>query len=82
MYITSFTDDYNDTLSKNNNCTNNENNIEVIIPLISILPCGLSFICLKSLMIYVLIKPLITNKRYWKLHNVSKFYHHLQTHRC
>ena len=27
MYITNVTDDYNDTLSVNNNCTNNDNNI-------------------------------------------------------
>ena len=26
MYITNVTDDYTDTLSINNNCTNNENN--------------------------------------------------------
>ena len=63
MYITNITDDYNDTLSINSNCTNSENNIEIILPLITIKPCGLSLICLISLMIYVLVKPLITNKR-------------------
>ena len=63
MYITNIADDYNDTLSKNNNCTNTDNKIEIIIPLFTIIPCSLSFICLISLMIYVLIKPLITNKR-------------------
>ena len=63
MYITKNTDDYNDTLSLNINCTNSENKIETIISLITIIPCSLSFICLISLMIYVLIKPLITNKR-------------------
>ena len=26
MYITNLTDDYNDTLSINNNCTNDDNN--------------------------------------------------------
>ena len=31
MYITNITDDYNDTLSINNNCTNNDNNIEIKI---------------------------------------------------
>ena len=64
MYITNITDDYNDTLSINNNCTNNdnENNIEIILPLITIIPCGLSLICLISLMVYTLIKPLSNKK--------------------
>ena len=62
MYITNITDDYNDTLSLNN-CTNNDNNIEIVKSLITIIPCGMSLICLISLTIYVLIKPLITNKR-------------------
>ena len=59
MYITNITDD---TLSKNNNCTNNDNSIEIIIPLITIVPCGMSLICLISLMVYILIKPLINKK--------------------
>ena len=58
MYITNITDDYNDTLSINNNCTNNDNNIEIILPLITIIPSGLSFICLISLMVYTLVKPI------------------------
>ena len=62
MYITNITDDYNDTLSVNNNFTNSEKNIEIIIPLITIIPCGMSLICLISLMIYVLIKPLFNKK--------------------
>ena len=28
------TDDYNDSLSINNNCTKNENNIDIFIPLL------------------------------------------------
>ena len=48
-------------------CTNNDNNFEIIIPLVTIIPCGMSLICLMSLMVYTLIKPLI-NKG-WK-----KFY--------
>ena len=32
MYITKITDDYIDTLSINNNCTNNGKNIDIIIP--------------------------------------------------
>ena len=66
MYITNITDDYNDTLSINNNCTNNDNNdtnIEIVIPLITIIPCGMSLICLISLMVYTLIKPLINKKK-------------------
>ena len=64
MYITIITDDFNDTLSVINNCTNNDNNIEIIIPIITIIPCSLSFICLISLMVYTLIKPLINKKQY------------------
>ena len=61
MYITIITDDYNDTLSIKNNCTNNDTNIEIIIPLFTIIPCGLSIICLISLMVYTLIKLLFNN---------------------
>ena len=52
------TDDYNDTISIKNICTNNDNNIEIMIPLFTIIPCGLSLICLISPMVYTLIKPL------------------------
>ena len=72
MYISNITDDYNDTLTTNNtngyndtlssNCTNHDNNIEIIIPLITIIPCGMSLICLISLMVYTLVKPSISNK--------------------
>ena len=58
MYITKITDDYNENLSINTNCKNNENNIEIVIPLFTIIPCGLSLICFKSLIVYTLIKPL------------------------
>ena len=64
MYITSvtdydnMTDDYND-LSLNNNCTLNENNIDRILQtLLLTIPCGLSFFCLMSLMVYTIITPL------------------------
>ena len=57
------TDDYNDTLSINNNCTNNESNIDIIIPTILLtIPCGLSFLCLVCLIVSTLTKPLKTNK--------------------
>ena len=62
MYKTNITDDYNDTLSKNNNCTNNDKNIEIIIPLFTIIPCGMSLICLISLMLFTLVKPLFNKK--------------------
>ena len=62
MYITNITVDYNDTLSINNNCTNNEKNIEITIHLFTIIPCGMSLICLISLKVYTLIKPLFNKK--------------------
>ena len=43
-------------------CINNENNFEIIIPLLTRSPCGLSLICLISLMVYTLIKPLFNKK--------------------
>ena len=51
MYLTNITDDYNDTLSIKNICTNNDNNIEIIIPLFTIIRCGMSLTCLISLMV-------------------------------
>ena len=69
MYISNITDDYNDTLTTNttddykNNCTIHESDIDIIIPtLILTIPCGLSFICLMSLMVYTLIKPFFNSK--------------------
>ncbi len=63
MYIRNITDDYNDTLSVKNNCTNNENsNIEIVIPLLTIIPCGMSLICLIPLIVCTLIKPLFNKK--------------------
>ena len=62
MYMTNITDDY-DNITDTKNCTDNENNIDIIIPaLLFTIPCGLSFLCLMSLMIYTLIKPLFNNK--------------------
>ena len=62
MYVTNITDDNeNITLC---NCTDNENNnnIEIILPLITIVPCAMSPVCLISLMVYTLIKPLINKE--------------------
>ena len=40
-------------------CTDNENYFDIIIPaLIYTIPCGLSILCLMSLMVSTLIKPL------------------------
>ena len=59
MYITNVTDYDNITSNK---CTDTENNIEIIIPLITIVPCGMSLICLISLIVYTLVKPLVNKK--------------------
>ena len=57
------TDDYNDSLSIKNNCIINEKNIDIIVPALSFTtPYGLSFLCLKSLMVYTLIKTLSNNE--------------------
>ena len=61
MYVTNVTNDYDNITFTN--CTNNENNIDINIPtLLLTIPCGLSFLCLLSLMVYTLIKPLFNNK--------------------
>ena len=69
MYIANVIDYDNITGSDNMtlcNCTNNDNNdtnIEIVIPLITIIPCGISLICLISLLVYTLIKPLFNKKK-------------------
>ena len=63
MNITNITDLDNITEYDNNTTDINDCNIDIIIPaLLFTIPCGLSFICLISLMVYTLIKPLITKK--------------------
>ena len=68
MYITNITDYDNITDSNNTmlcSCTNDDNydtNINIVIPLITIIPCAMSLICLVSLMVYTLIKPLFNKK--------------------
>ena len=62
MYITNVTDYDNLALC---NCTNNDNNdntFEIILPLFTIIPCGMSLTCLISFMMYTLIKPLFNSK--------------------
>ena len=44
------------------NCTKSKNIIEIILSLFTIIPCGRSLICLITLMVYTLIKPLIRKK--------------------
>ena len=53
-----------------NNCTDNENNVDIIIPTILLtIPCGLSILCLMRLMVYTLNKPLFKNKLLRIFHN-------------
>ena len=68
MYVINITDfnttnhydNFSDYNNITNNCTNNESNIDIIIPpLLLTKSCGLSFLCLMSLMVYTLIKPLM-----------------------
>ena len=56
MYIMNITDDNNDTnILDDNNC-----DIDIIIPILLFsIPCGISFLCLISIMVYTLVKPLI-----------------------
>ena len=53
----------NDFDNFTDNCTDNENNIDIVRPtMLLTIPCGRSFLCLSSLMKYTLIKPLTTYK--------------------
>ena len=60
MYITNVTD--YDNITDTNNCTNRENNIEILKPLITLIPCGMPLIFLISFMVYTLLKPLFNKK--------------------
>ena len=69
MYVTNVTNDYDnitndyDNISSLSNCTDSEFNIDIIIPsLLLTIPCGLSFLCLLSPVVYFLIKHLFNNK--------------------
>ena len=68
MYVTNTIDDYDKLTSSNytemtlSNCTNNENNIEIIMPLFTRTPLGKSLMCLISLIVYILTEPLFNNK--------------------
>ena len=62
MNIINVTDLDNITEYDNTTGTNNCN-IDIIIPaLLFTIPCGISFLCLISLMVYTLVKPLINRK--------------------
>ena len=69
--------DYDKTTSTKktlSNSTNNEKNIEIVITLITIIPCGMSLVCLISVMVYTLIKPLIRKKiKYSLVMNMDKY---------
>ena len=61
--------DYDNITSTN--CTNSENIFEIRTPLFTKIPCSLSLICLLSLMVYTLIKPLFkkkVSKKFWFIH--------------
>ena len=66
MYISNVTNDYDNNTDSDimtlTNRTNNENNIEIVIPLFTIIPCGITFICLLSRMVYTLINPFFRKK--------------------
>ena len=63
MYITNITDNYDNITEYDNTTDTNNCNIDIIIPaLLFTIPCGLSFLCLISLMVYTLSKPLIRKK--------------------
>ena len=63
MYITNIADDYDNITEYDNTTDTNNCNFDIIIPaLIFTIPCGLSFSCLMSLMVYTLIKPLFNKK--------------------
>ena len=74
MYITNvtdydiMTDDYNNSLSIKKKCTRNESNIDIFIAsLLLTLPCGLSFLCLMSLVVFTIIKPFFNIKKLEKI---------------
>ena len=67
MNIANITDDYDNIIEYYNTTNINDCNIDFIIPvLLFIIPCGLSFICLISLSVYTLIKPLFNKKLNYK----------------
>ena len=60
MNITNITDDYDNITEYDNTTDTNNCNIDIIIPtLLFTIPCGPSFLCLISPMVYTLIKPLM-----------------------
>ena len=73
MYVTNIIDDFDNITSSNytdydimstlSNCTNNEHDFDIFMPTFLLtIPCGLSFLCLMSLMVYTIIKPLSNYK--------------------
>ena len=64
MNITNITDDYDNITEYGSTTDTKDCNIVIIIPAVLFtIPCGLSFLCLISIMIYTLIKPLINKKK-------------------
>ena len=64
MYRANVTNDFDNMTNDyiDNKCTDKGNNIEIIIPLFTIIPCGMSLICLLYFMVYTLLKPSFNDK--------------------
>ena len=63
MNITNITDDYDNITEYDNTTDTNDCKIDINIPaLLFTIPCGLSFLCLISLMVYTLFKLLFNKK--------------------
>ena len=66
MYRSNIINDYDNItdydINTSSDCTNSEIIIEILIPLFTIIPCGMSLLCLISFMVYTLIKLLLSKK--------------------
>ena len=61
MYVIKIFDSYDNITFSNS--TDNENNIDITISTFLLaIPCGLSFLCLLSLVMFTMIKLLLLNK--------------------
>ena len=63
MNITNITDEYDNITEYANTTDTKDCNIDIIIPaLLFTIPSGLSFLCLISLLVYTIFKPLFNKK--------------------
>ena len=73
--------DYN--IMASTNCTNNEIiATEIAKPLITIIPCELPLICLISLIVYTLVKPLFNKENICQIQMMEKFLYPSHPIRC